>query len=80
MLSYLQRHESHHGEHDGYQREAHHYLRFRNGLYGALYDGVDACIAGFLEVVVQWCHLEDALTHAEAFFCVFEVSHLQHHR
>ena len=77
-LSQFQRDDGDGGEDDADQPEADDDLRLWHHVEGLLDDGVDACIAGLLEVVMQGGHLEDALPRAGLLFGVLEVEDLQH--
>ena len=78
-LANFESYESNYSEEDGYQEEAHHNLRFRDGPLGILPLGLD--LPGWhLEVVMQGRHLEDALAHAALALRDLEIEHLNHHR
>ena len=55
-------------------------FRLRDGLEGLLEQSLYARVPGFLEMMVEGGHLEDAPPGPVFAFGVFEISHLEHHR
>ena len=80
FLSNFERDERQGGEDDADDPEAHDDLGFVDFGAGALDDGVDGAVAGFLEVVVEGRHLEHAPCDSRAPPGDLASEHLDNHR